>query len=44
VAERGLRAGDRIMTGTCGGVLPLKSGDQASADFGVLGTVRLTVA
>ncbi len=44
VAGRGLRAGDRIMTGTCGGVLPLKSGDQASADFGVLGTVRLTVA
>jgi 2-keto-4-pentenoate hydratase len=44
VAERGLRAGDRIMTGTCGGVLPLKSGDQASADFGVLGTVGLTVA
>ena len=44
VAERGLRAGDRIMTGTCGGVLPLKSGDQASAEFGVLGTVRLTVA
>jgi 2-keto-4-pentenoate hydratase len=39
-----LRAGDRIMTGTCGGVLPLKSGDQASADFGVLGTVRLKVA
>ena len=27
-----------------GGVLPLKSGDQASADFGVLGTVGLTVA
>ena len=44
VGERGLRAGDRIMTGTCGGVLPLKSGDQASADFGVLGSVRLKVA
>ena len=44
VAERGLRRGDRIMTGTCGGLIPLKSGDQASADFGVLGTVRLKVA
>ncbi len=44
LAERGLRAGDRIMTGTCGGLLPLKSGDQASADFGVLGSVRLKVA
>ncbi len=44
VAGRGLCAGDRIMTGTCGGLLPLKSGDQASADFGVLGSVRLKVA
>jgi 2-keto-4-pentenoate hydratase len=44
LAERGLRAGDRIMTGTCGGLLPLKSGDQASADFGVLGSVALKVA
>ena len=44
LAERGLRAGDRLMTGTCGGLLPLKSGDQASADFGVLGTVRIKVA
>jgi 2-keto-4-pentenoate hydratase len=43
-AERGLRRGDRIMTGTCGGLLPLKSGDEASADFGVLGTVWLKVA
>jgi 2-keto-4-pentenoate hydratase len=43
-AERGLRAGDRIMTGTCGGLLPLASGDEASADFGMLGSVRLTVA
>ena len=44
VAERGLRAGDRLMTGTCGGLLPLISGDRASADFGVLGTVRIKVA
>jgi len=43
VAARGLRAGDRIMTGTCGGLIPLNGGDEASADFGVLGTVRLKV-
>jgi 2-keto-4-pentenoate hydratase len=41
---RGLRAGDRIMTGTCGGLLPLASGDEAHADFGALGSVRLEVA
>ncbi len=44
VAERGLRQGDRIMTGTCGGLIPLNSGDEASADFGVLGRVRLKIA
>ena len=44
VIVRGLRAGDRIMTGTCGGLLPLDAGDEACADFGVLGTVRLKVA
>ncbi len=44
VAERGLRRGDRIMTGTCGGLLPLNPGDRASADFGVLGSVHLEVA
>lgn len=44
VAERGLRAGERIMTGTCGGLLPIAPGDEASADFGVLGSVRLKVA
>jgi 2-keto-4-pentenoate hydratase len=43
-AERGLRRGDRIMTGTCGGLLPLNPGDQASADFGALGSVHLKVA
>lgn len=42
-AARGLRAGDRIMTGTCGGLLPLAAGDEAAADFGVLGKVRLKV-
>ncbi|NIM28621.1 MAG: hypothetical protein GTO67_04905 [Gammaproteobacteria bacterium] len=44
VAQRGLRKGDRIMTGTCGGLLPLASGDTAAADFGVLGSVRMSVA
>ena len=44
VAARGLRRGDRIMTGTCGGLLPLNPGDRAAADFGVLGSVRLEVA
>lgn len=43
-AERGLRAGDRIMTGTCGGLIPLTSGDRATADFGALGTVALSIA
>ena len=44
VAERGLRAGERIITGTCGGLLPINAGDEASADFGILGTVRLRIA
>lgn len=44
VAERGLRAGECVMTGTCGGLLPIAAGDEASADFGVLGKVRLTIA
>ncbi len=44
MAQRGLRKGDRIMTGTCGGLLPLASGDTAAADFGVLGSVRMSVA
>lgn len=44
VAERGLRAGECVMTGTCGGLLPIQAGDQAFADFGVLGSVRLTVS
>lgn len=44
VAKRGLRAGDRIMTGTCGGLLPIGAGDEARADFGALGTVQTRVA
>jgi 2-keto-4-pentenoate hydratase len=41
--ERGLHRGEFIMTGTCGGLIPLEAGDRAEADFGVLGKVRLTV-
>ena len=41
--NRGLRHGDYIMTGTCGGLIPLKAGDRAEADFGVLGKVALSV-
>lgn len=44
VAGRGLRAGECVMTGTCGGLLPLAAGDRAAADFGVLGSVTLQVA
>ena len=40
VARRGLRAGDIVMTGTCGGVLPIAPGDEARADFGPLGVVE----
>ena len=40
VAERGLRAGDVVMTGTCGGILPIAPGDEARADFGALGVVE----
>ena len=41
---RGLRAGDRIITGTCGGLLPLQPGARATADFGVLGKVACSIA
>ena len=44
LADGGLRAGDRIMTGTCGGLIPIKPGDAARADFGVLGSVELKLA
>lgn len=38
--DRGLRAGDYVMTGTCTGLTPLSPGDSAVADFGVMGAVR----
>ena len=44
VAERGLRAGEVVMTGTCGGILPIAPGDEARADFGALGTVEASFA
>ena len=44
VAERGLRAGDVVMTGTCSGILPIAPGDEARADFGALGTVEASFA
>lgn len=44
VAGRGLRKGERIMTGTCGGLLPIASGDRARADFGALGRVAVEIA
>ena len=44
VAERGLRAGDVVMTGSCGGILPIAPGDEARADFGALGTVEASFA
>ncbi len=40
LAARGLQAGDLIMTGTCTGLLPLKPGDHAAADFGAIGQVE----
>ncbi|MEO1315713.1 MAG: fumarylacetoacetate hydrolase family protein [Pseudomonadota bacterium] len=43
VAERGLRAGDLIMTGTLTGVLPLSPGMKVAADFGVLGVVEASI-
>jgi len=44
MAPQGLRAGDLIMTGTCGGLIPIAPGDEATADFGVLGSVHLRLA
>jgi len=34
LAERGLKSGDIIMTGTCTGISPLNPGDRAEAHFG----------
>ena len=39
MAERGLRGGDVIMTGTCAGLIPIRPADEASADFGEIGSV-----
>lgn len=41
--DRGLRRGEIVMTGTCGGLIPLSAGDRAEADFGVLGRVKLAI-
>jgi 2-keto-4-pentenoate hydratase len=40
LAERGLRAGDLIMTGSMTGMIPIQPGDQAEADFGAFGKIR----
>ncbi len=40
---QGLLAGDWISTGTCAGVVKIKAGQTASADFGPFGTVSLTL-
>jgi len=40
LADRGLRRGELVMTGTCTGIAPLEPGHEAVADFGELGTVR----
>ena len=44
LSDRGLKAGDLIMTGTCTGATPLTAGDQAEADFGILGKVKASFA
>jgi 2-keto-4-pentenoate hydratase len=41
---RGLKAGDWISTGTCAGVVPIRPGQSASADFGPFGAVTLTLS
>lgn len=41
LAPRGLVAGDIVSTGTCTGMLPVAPGDEARADFGPLGEVRV---
>ena len=41
--DRGLRQGDYIITGTCSGLIPVKAGDRAEADFGILGKVALSI-
>ena len=40
LGARGLKAGDVVTTGTCTGITRLSPGDEAEADYGVLGTVK----
>ena len=40
IGARGLKAGDVVTTGTCTGITRLSPGDEAEADYGVLGRVR----
>jgi 2-keto-4-pentenoate hydratase len=40
LSERGLKANDIVMTGSCTGITPVSPGDEAMADFGVMGEVR----
>jgi 2-keto-4-pentenoate hydratase len=40
---KGLRSGEIINTGVCGEPIECKCGDEAIADFGALGTVRVTI-
>ncbi len=42
MAQRGLKAGDIITTGSCTGMAPVSAGDSAQADFGPLGQVSVT--
>jgi len=39
LSQRGLRAGDLIMTGTCTGITPIAPGDKVVGDFGPMGQV-----
>lgn len=41
MAERGLKAGDIITTGSCTGMTAVSAGDTATADFGPLGKVTV---
>lgn len=41
--NRGLKAGEIVSTGTCTGITGIKSGDALVADFGLLGTVEISV-
>jgi 2-keto-4-pentenoate hydratase len=38
----GLKAGETVNTGTCATLIPAVPGDEAVADFGPLGEVRIT--